>query len=128
MCKGNEKVAPQSKRRERDSDTDDGSSVSKKEATEKSRPFPVYQKPRPVVTRDSFAPLTAVPMDGAEASNEGTSPTNETLDKGKPPSVLLTSEANLLSLQKELKNVVTGEYFFRNTASVTWITTKCCGL
>jgi hypothetical protein len=41
-------------------------------------------------------------------------------DKG----IILISEVNYLSLQKDLKAVVTGEFFFRNTASGTRITTK----
>jgi hypothetical protein len=45
------------------------------------------------------------------------------LKKGRPPPIVLTSEVNLLSLQKDLKAVVTGE-FFRNTASGSRITTK----
>jgi hypothetical protein len=40
------------------------------------------------------------------------------------PPIILTSEVNLLSPQKDLKAVVTGEFFFRNTASGTRITTK----
>jgi hypothetical protein len=61
-----EEVAPQSRRRKRDSKSDDGSSNSKKEVTEKCRPLPVYQKPRPVITKNFFAPLSPVPMEGEE--------------------------------------------------------------
>jgi hypothetical protein len=46
------------------------------------------------------------------------------LDKGRPTPIVLTSEVNFLSFQKDLKAVVTGEFFFRNTASGTRITTK----
>jgi hypothetical protein len=71
-----------------------------------------------VVRRNFFMPLKAVPMDGAEPSSEGSSSTseaNESLDKGRPTPIVLTSEANLLSVQKELKTVVAGE-FLQNTA------------
>jgi hypothetical protein len=61
-------------------------------------------------------------MDCAEVSDEGPS-TEDNTDKGRPPPIFLTSEANLLSLQKGLNAVVTGE-FFRNTASGTRITTE----
>jgi hypothetical protein len=60
-------------------------------------------------------------MEGTEASDEGQSSDNT--DKGRPPPIVLTSEANLLSLQKALKTVVTGK-FFRSAASGTRITTK----
>jgi hypothetical protein len=61
-------------------------------------------------------------MDGAEISDEASS--SENIDKDRPPPVVLTSEANLLSLQKDLKTVVTGKFFFWNTASGTRIATK----
>jgi hypothetical protein len=68
----------------RDSESDNESSVSKKEVPEKSRPLTVYQKPRPVVAGNSLPPLRAVLMDDEEASNEGTSSSSrakESLDK-----------------------------------------------
>ncbi|PNF27753.1 hypothetical protein B7P43_G12787, partial [Cryptotermes secundus] len=117
--------APHSRRRKRNSDSDDNgssSSSTKKEAKERSRPLLVYQKPRPVATKYFFAPLRSVPMDGAQ-SGEGPS-TEDNTGKGRPPPIILTSEVNLLSLQKEMKVVVTGEFFFWNTASSIRITTK----
>jgi hypothetical protein len=39
---GKEEAEPHSKRRKRNSDSDDGSSISKREATEKCRPLPIY--------------------------------------------------------------------------------------
>jgi hypothetical protein len=66
-------------------------------------------------------------MEGAEPDNEGSSSTpqdKEKLDKDSPPPIVLTSEANLISLQKELKSIVSEEFFFRNTATGTRITTK----
>jgi hypothetical protein len=62
-------------------------------------------------------------MEGAEECDETPSSHNN-LEKGRPPPIVLTSEVTLLSLQKDLKAVVTGEFFFRNTASGTRITTK----
>jgi hypothetical protein len=68
-----------------------------------------------------------LPMGNAEICSEGNSTktpgTNESTSKHRPPPILLTSEANLISLQKELKSVVRGD-FFQNTATRTWITTK----
>jgi hypothetical protein len=75
-----------------------------------------------VANKNFFAPLRAVPMEGAEISDEASS--SENTDKGRPPPIVLTSEANLPSLQKDLKTVVTGEFFFRNTASGTRLTTR----
>jgi hypothetical protein len=75
-----------------------------------------------VVTKNAFAPLRAVPMQGAEVCGETPSSDNN-LDKGRPPPIVVTSEVNLPSLQKDLKAVVTRE-FFLNTVSATRITTK----
>jgi hypothetical protein len=114
-AKKREEDVPRSKRRKRNSDSDDSSSTSKRDVTDKFRPLPVYQKPRPVATKNFFAPLRAVSMEGTEASDEGKSSGN--IDKGRPPPIVLPSEANL-SLQKDLKTVVTGgvllpEYYIR---------------
>jgi hypothetical protein len=59
-------------------------------------------------------------MEGAEECEETPSSHNN-LEKGRPPPMVLTSGVNLLSLQKDLKAVVTGEFFFRNTASGTQV-------
>jgi hypothetical protein len=75
-----------------------------------------------MANKNFFAPLRTVPKEGAEVSDEASS--SEYIDKGRPPPIVLTSEANLLSLQKDLKTVVTRGFFFRNTASGTRITTK----
>jgi hypothetical protein len=76
-----------------------------------------------MVTNNFFAPPRAVAMEDAEECGETPSSDNN-LDKGRPSPTALTSEVNLLSLQKDLKAVVTGEFFFRNTASGTRITIK----
>jgi hypothetical protein len=115
--KGSEEDVPRSKRRKRNSDSDDSSSTSKRETMDKSRPLPDYQKLQPVVNKNPFTPLRAVSMDGTEASDEGQSSDN--IDKGRPTPIVLTSEANLLSLQKDLKTVVTGVFLFLNTISGT---------
>jgi hypothetical protein len=121
-AKGSEGDVPHSKRRKRNSDCDDGSSTSETDATDKSRALPFYQQARPVATKNFSASLRAVCMEGTEESDEGQYSAN--IDKGRPPPIFLTSEANILSLQKDLKTVVTGELFFRNTASGNRITTK----
>jgi hypothetical protein len=61
-----QKVVPHRKRRNGNSDSDDGSSISKKEEIENCEPLLFYKQPRPVVTKNFFAPLRAVPMEGAE--------------------------------------------------------------
>jgi hypothetical protein len=118
-----EEAVPHRKRRKGNRDSDDGSSISKRENTENCAPLPVYKQPRSVVTKNLFAPLRAVPMEDAEVCGE-TPASDNNLDKGRPPPIVLTSEVNVHSLQRYLKTVVTGEIFFRNTAPGTRITTK----
>jgi hypothetical protein len=83
-AQGKLEAEPHSKRRKRNSNSDDGRGISKREATEKCRPLPAYQKPRPVVTKNFFAPLRAVPMKNAGVCEETPSLDNN-LEKGRPP-------------------------------------------
>jgi hypothetical protein len=65
-------------------------------------------------------------MKNAEMSNEGnptnTPVTNECTGKGRPPTIVLTSEAKLISLQRKLNSVVSVE-FFHSSVTGTRITT-----
>jgi hypothetical protein len=74
-----------------------------------------------VVTNNFFGPLRDLPMENAQPGSKGnstkTSEINVSLGK------VLTSEANLISLQRELKSIVTGE-FFQNTETRMRNTTK----
>jgi hypothetical protein len=106
-AQGKEEAAPCSELHIRNSDSDDDSTISNRQAVEKCRPLPVYQKPRPMVTKNFFALLRAVPMEGVEVCDETPSSDNN-LEKGRPPPIFLTSEVTHLSLQKNLKTVVTG--------------------
>jgi hypothetical protein len=68
-------------------------------------------------------------MENVEMGNEGnctkTPGTNGSSGQGRPPPIIPTSEANLINLQRQIKSVVRGEFFFfRNTANGTRITTK----
>jgi hypothetical protein len=56
LAKEKRRLRPTAKGRKRNSESDDVSSVSKREKTEKFILLPVYQKPRPVVTKKFFAP------------------------------------------------------------------------
>jgi hypothetical protein len=67
-------------------------------------------------------------MENVEAISEGNSTkspgTNENTSKVMPPPTVLTSEANLICLQSELKSVLSREFLFRKTATGTRVTTK----
>jgi hypothetical protein len=81
-----------------------------------------------VATNNFFVPLRDLPMENVETGSEGNSTkifgTSETTGKGRPPLVVLISDANLIGLQRELKSVMSGEFFIRNTATRNRITTK----
>jgi hypothetical protein len=77
-----------------------------------------------VPTRNFFAPLRA-PMDTESAGAE-TTVNEETVPgkTGRPPPIILTSQTNLSQLQKQLKNVVKGDFEFRSTRNGTRVVTK----
>jgi hypothetical protein len=64
-------------------------------------------------------------MEGAEPRSEGSSArsseANDSLGEGRSTRIFLTSEDNSISLQRELKSVVTRK-FFRNTGIGTGVT------
>jgi hypothetical protein len=43
---------------------------------------------------------------------------------GRPPPIIFSSQANLIQLQKQLKNGVKGDFEFRNTRNGTRVVTK----
>jgi hypothetical protein len=84
--------------------------------------------PRLVAMNNFFVPLRDLLLKNAETGSKGNSTktpgTNEGPGRGRPPPGVLTLEAKLISLQRELKSVVNGQFFFWNTAIGTWITTR----
>jgi hypothetical protein len=61
---------------------------------------------QPVATNNFFAPFRALPMQNAEMRSEE-NPT-KTSGRNESPGSVLTSEANLINLLRELKRVITG--------------------
>jgi hypothetical protein len=112
--------AEQNKRRKRERNYQDECCTKKQK-----RPPPTYQNPRPVATNNFFVPFTDLPKENVETGSEGNSTktpeTNESPGNGRPPPIVLTSEANTISLQRELRIVVSRE-FFRITATGTRFT------
>jgi hypothetical protein len=82
-----------------------------------------------VATNNFFAALRDLPMANVDTCGEGNSTktpgTNESTGEGLPPPsvLLLTSEVNLISLQRELRNAVSVESF-RNIATGTLVIPK----
>jgi hypothetical protein len=79
-----------------------------------------------VAVNNFFVPLRDLHMKSEETSSEENSNnkrgTNESTGKGRPFLVILTTEANLINLQRELKTIMNGELW--NIAIGSWITTK----
>jgi hypothetical protein len=92
------------------------------------RPPPAYRNPRPEATNNYFAPLRDLPMANTEPGSEENfskiRETNESSRKDTPTLIILTSEPNLVSLQRELTLAVSGEFFFRSTETGIRITTE----
>jgi hypothetical protein len=87
-------------------------------------------KPRPQweeKPQNFFAPLRTAEMEVEHAPVEDTSsePQQPAAKKaGRPPPIILTSTTNLLALQQRIREIVTGNFEFRNTRSGTRIVTK----
>jgi hypothetical protein len=83
--------------------------------------------PKHTATNNFFAPLRDLPVANAEMASNGNPLKHleqmRVCAKGRPPLIIITPKANLISLQRELKSAVSRE-FFRNTATGTRITTK----
>lgn len=78
-----------------------------------------------VTTRNFYAPLRAAEMETDPSTTEGSSSASTASAKpGRPPPIILTSAVNLIQLQKQLKNVVEGNFEFRSTRNGTRVITK----
>jgi hypothetical protein len=107
---------------------------AKKSKTATPPPESKDSKQRPkgeVATKNFFAPLRTAEMDVERTPEEGATevttkeaPTNKA---GRPPPIILTSTVNLIQLQREVRDIVEGDFEFRNTRSGTRITTKNLG-
>jgi hypothetical protein len=107
---------------------------SKKSKINMPTPGSKDSKPQPqgeVATKNFFAPLRTAEMEIEHALVEGKSdgPNNElqqpsSSKAGRPPPIVLTTATNLMQLQKRIKDIVTGNFEFRNTRSGTRIVTK----
>jgi hypothetical protein len=109
------------RRRKRHS-TNEAAPTSKKPAAEaKSTPN------KEVATRNFFAPLREI-LDTDSSVTEGTTPEEAVPGKaGRPPPIILTTNTNLIQLQRQLKNVEKGDFEFRNTKNRTRVITKNYG-
>jgi hypothetical protein len=119
----NEKFREQRRRRRIPSD-------DKAKKPKPSEPTPESRDPRlrpkgEVPTKNIFAPLrsdtdveSTLVEDTSETPNsEAQQPSSS--KAGSPPPIVLTSTTNLVTLQKHIKDIVTGNFEFRNTRSGT---------
>jgi hypothetical protein len=97
------------------------------EQKKKPKPSPSPRDPRiksqgQVLTKNFFAPLRTPGMDVEETTKpEEQQPSNKS---GRPPPIVLTSTTNLMQLQRKVKDIVTGNFEFRNIRNGTRIVTK----
>jgi hypothetical protein len=78
-----------------------------------------------VATKNFFAPLRTTNMDTDAPVTESKSTEAEATGKsGRPPPIILTSAANLIQLQKQLKSVAKQSFEFRNAKNGTRVVTK----
>jgi hypothetical protein len=101
-----------------------------------SVPTPESRDPRlrpkgEVPTKNFFAPLRTAEMDLEGTLVEGASETSHSETQqpvsskaGRPPPIILTSAIKLIQLQRHIRDIVKGDFVFRNTWSGTRIITK----
>jgi hypothetical protein len=78
-----------------------------------------------VTTKNFFAPLRTAHMNtDAPVTESNSTETEATGKSGRPPPIILTSAANLIQLQKQLKGVAQQNFEFRNTRNGTRVVTK----
>jgi hypothetical protein len=75
-------------------------------------------------TRNFFAPLRAANMDTDAPAESNTEEAPAPAKSSRPPPIVLTSAANLIQLQKQLKGVTKQPFEFRNTKNGTRVATK----
>jgi hypothetical protein len=86
-----------------------------KKAAVQSTPQPVITSLNEFATRNFFAPLRTTEMDTDSASTEASPQETTTAKTGRRPPIVLTSDVNLIKLQKQLKNVAKEDFEFRST-------------
>jgi hypothetical protein len=108
------------RRRKRSSNSEDGIQARKKKAAPQTAQPKKTQTA--VATKHYYAPLKTVEMEAAkEGSDNDTSGVDEQQTTGRPPPIILTLATNLIHLQSKLKELVKGNFEFRNTKSGTRI-------
>jgi hypothetical protein len=78
-----------------------------------------------VSTKNLFAPLRTINMDtDAPVTESNSTETAATGKSGRPPPIILTSAANLIQLQNQLKGVAQQSFEFCNTTNGTSVVIK----
>jgi hypothetical protein len=115
------------RRRKRNNSEEMRQSRNKKDAPQAAKTTHVPKTA--AATRNYFAPLRTAQMDTEEKNTEGENSVEEhqqapSLVAGRPPRIVLTSTANLILLQKQLKGLVKGNFEFQSTRNRTRVITK----
>jgi hypothetical protein len=104
---------------------------AKKSKTNVQTPGSKDSKQQPqgeVTTKNFFAPLRRTEMENESTLTEGTSDEQSrepsSSKAGRPPPIMLTSAVKQIQLQRNVRNIVKGDFEFRNTRNGTRIITK----
>jgi hypothetical protein len=108
------------RRRKRSSNSEDGTQArNKKAAPQTVQPTKTQAA---VATKNYYAPLKTIEMETQKEENDSaTAQEDKQRTTGRPPPIVLTSAINLIHLQSKLKELVKGNFEFRNTQSGTRI-------
>jgi hypothetical protein len=111
------------RRRKRSSNSEDGTQArNKKAAPQTVQPTKTQAA---VATKNYYAPLKTIEMETQKEENESeTAEVDKQRTTGRPPPIVLTTAINLIHLQTKLKELVKGNFEFRNTKSGTRIISR----
>jgi hypothetical protein len=110
--------------------SDEANKRTKKPATSATSVIdPQLQSKDAVPTRNFFAPLRSTDMEAdhgrdADDSTEGQQQQAPSSQAGRPPPIVLTSQLNLIQLQRQLKGLLKGNFDFRSTRNGARVVTK----
>jgi hypothetical protein len=98
----------------------DGKVSAKKVATTTDGVNDLHIRPQAeVTTRNYYAPLRSNEMEVTENTNPAESQQAPTTERSRPPPIVLTTETNLIRLQKDIKGIIKGSFEFRSTRNGT---------
>jgi hypothetical protein len=117
-------------RRRKRKPTDEADNTANKSTTSNPGVSDPQLRSKPEVpTQNFFAPLRSIEMEADHGGDADTTTERQqhqapSSQAGKPPPIVLTSQANLMQLRRQLKGLMKGNFEYRSTRNGTRVVTK----